>query len=344
MPASPAPAICLEHVVKIFPPGVRAVDDVTLAIPRGQFVVILGPSGCGKTTLLRTVNRLQEPTSGRIFVDGADALVQDPTLLRRGMGYVIQQVGLFAHMTVAENVAVVPQLLHWPADDVRRRVDELLDLVHLEPALFRPRYPRQLSGGQQQRVGLARALAADPDILLMDEPFGAVDAIERKHLQDEVSALQSRLRKTVLFVTHDVDEALGLADRIVVMRAGRVEQYGSPLEILAHPASDFVAKLVDAEDVFRRLALMKVESVMTPLDAATAAAAASPAVGLSPTVGSSPTATISADADLRHAFSRLVVSGYDSLAVVDRAGKLVGLLTIPAILGAARRAKLGDEQ
>jgi len=199
--------IRFDRVVKAYQPGQHVVDDVSLAVEPGRFVVLLGPSGCGKTTLLKTVNRLVEPTSGSVSIDGVDVSATEPVALRRGIGYVIQQVGLFPHMTVAQNVAVVPSLNGWPAERQQARVHEMLDLVHLPAEQFGARFPRELSGGQQQRVGLARALAADPNILLMDEPFGALDAIERTRLQGELIALQRQLRKTVLFVTHDVQLA-----------------------------------------------------------------------------------------------------------------------------------------
>ena len=226
-------AISFDQVVKEYQPGKRIVDGVTLDIERGQFVVLLGPSGCGKTTLLKSVNRLVELTSGTVCVNGVDVCSTEPTTLRRGIGYVIQQIGLFPHMTVAENVSVVPSLLGWPQARLQSRVRAMLDLVHLPAAGFGARFPAALSGGQQQRVGLARALAADPEILLMDEPFGALDAIERVRLQGEMIALQRQLHKTVLFVTHDVDEALRLADRIVVMRDGRLKSWrGRPTHLL----------------------------------------------------------------------------------------------------------------
>ncbi len=245
--------------------AVPAVFDVNLQIDEGSFVVLLGPSGCGKTTLLKMVNRLYEPTSGAIFLNGDDIRSLEVTTLRRRIGYVIQQVGLFPHMSVAKNIAVVPELLGWDEALINPRVDELLDLVNLSPGEFRNRYPSQLSGGQQQRVGLARALAADPQVLLMDEPFGAIDAITRTTLQDEVLHLQRRLKKTVLFVTHDVEEALRLADRIVVMRAGRVVQYDTPGKLLTHPADEFVGELLNSDDRVRQFGLLRVESVMEPL-------------------------------------------------------------------------------
>lgn len=214
--------------------------------------MVLGPSGCGKSTLLRTVNRLAVPVSGSVYVGERDVAAQDPVQLRRGIGYVIQAVGLFGHMTVAQNIAVVPSLLGWDRDRTAARVDELLGLVDLEPQRYRHRYPRELSGGEQQRVGVARAIAAEPPVLLMDEPFGAVDAIVRRSLQDEIRRIASALHTTILFVTHDVDEALRLADRIVVMREGRIEQHGTPEQILREPATPYVAQLFAIDPELRR--------------------------------------------------------------------------------------------
>jgi osmoprotectant transport system ATP-binding protein len=235
--------------------AVAAVHDVDLTIAAGEFAVLLGPSGCGKSTLLRTINRLVEPTAGTVLIDGADVRARDATELRRGIGYVIQAVGLFPHYTVAENVGVVPRLLGWDDARVRARVDQLLALIRLDPARYRDRKPRELSGGEAQRVGVARALAAKPRVLLMDEPFAAVDAIVRASLQDEIARVHRELGTTIVFVTHDVDEALRLADRVVVMNAGRVVQAGPPAEILEHPAGDFVRNLVGVDAESRRLAL-----------------------------------------------------------------------------------------
>ena len=214
--------------------------------------MLLGPSGCGKSTLLRTVNRLVVPQSGTVYVGEHDVAAQDAVQLRRGIGYVIQAVGLFSHMTVAQNVGVVPSLLGWDSPRIARRVDELLALVGLEPQRYRDRYPRQLSGGEQQRVGVARAIAAQPQVLLMDEPFGAVDAIVRRSLQDEIRRIAGALHATILFVTHDVEEALRLADRIVVMREGRIEQQGTAQDILRAPATPYVARLFAIDPELRR--------------------------------------------------------------------------------------------
>ncbi|HEV8020869.1 MAG TPA: ATP-binding cassette domain-containing protein [Candidatus Lustribacter sp.] len=234
--------------------GAVAVRDVDLTIAGGEFAVFLGPSGSGKSTLLRTINRLIEPTTGTVFIDGVDVRTLDPVVLRRGIGYVIQAVGLFPHFTIGANVGVVPALLGWDRARIARRVDELLDLVQLDPATYRDRYPRQLSGGEQQRVGVARALAAEPRVLLMDEPFGAVDAIVRASLQDEIRRIHRELRTTIVFVTHDVDEALRLADRVVVIAAGAVAQADTPARLVAAPASDIVRSLVGIDAESRRLA------------------------------------------------------------------------------------------
>lgn len=236
-------------------PGAQhhAVDDVSFEVAAGELVVLLGPSGCGKSTLLRTVNRLVPLDSGSVVVDGRDVAELDAVELRRGIGYVIQAVGLFSHMTVAQNVGVVPSLLGWKRSEIDRRVDELLDLIGLEPSLYRHRRPNQLSGGEAQRIGVARAIAARPRALLMDEPFGAVDAVVRAGLQRELVRIVSELGTTTLFVTHDVDEAFRLADRIVVMRAGRVEQAALPEELFENPATPYVRDVIHAGDeVYRR--------------------------------------------------------------------------------------------
>ena len=251
----------LDHVTKRYgPPGTPpAVTELSLTIPAGEVCVLVGPSGCGKTTTMKMINRLVEPTSGRLTIDGRDVLQLSPVELRRRIGYVIQQVGLFPHMTVGDNASVVPRLLRWPEPRTRVRVEELLDLVGLEPAAYRDRYPSELSGGERQRVGVARALAADPPVMLMDEPFGAVDPIRRDRLQNEFLRLQARVRKTIVFVTHDVDEAIKMADRIAILqRGGILAQYDTPDAILAHPASEFVERFVGADRGLKRLSLARV--------------------------------------------------------------------------------------
>ena len=254
--------IRLTGVSKVFGgASAPAVRDLSLEIGDGEFVCLVGPSGCGKTTTLKMINRLIEPTSGTIEVGGRDITTLPPHELRRSIGYVIQQVGLFAHRTVAGNVATVPKLLGWDGDRTSERVTELMDLVGLDPALS-DRYPSELSGGQQQRVGVARALAADPPVLLMDEPFGAVDPLVRDRLQDELARLQERLRKTIVFVTHDIDEATKLADRVAVLNIGGVlEQYAAPAELLAHPANAFVESFLGPRRGVRRLSLLSVSDI-----------------------------------------------------------------------------------
>jgi osmoprotectant transport system ATP-binding protein len=254
------PMIRLDAVGKRYPDGTVAVHELTLEVPQGEVAILVGPSGCGKTTTLKMINRLVRPTSGRIFLDGEDVTAADPVGLRRRIGYVIQHAGLFPHQTVAANVATVPRLLGWDRRRIRDRVDELLTLVGLDPAAYGSRYPPQLSGGERQRVGVARALAADPPVLLMDEPFGAVDPIARDHLQQEFLRLQSEVRKTIVFVTHDVEEAVRLGDRIAVLQTGgRLEQYDTPAEVLGNPATPFVADFVGADRGLKRLAVTPIE-------------------------------------------------------------------------------------
>jgi osmoprotectant transport system ATP-binding protein len=236
--------IVLEKVTKCYDGGGYAVSDISLEVPAGTLLVLLGGSGSGKTTTLKMINRLIEPTSGRIEVNGKDVRALDPVELRRGIGYVFQGIGLFPHLSVADNVAVVPRLLGWPAARISERVDELLRLVHLPPEAYRSRFPRQLSGGQQQRVGFARALAAGPKVMLLDEPFGALDPVTRDELRDEFLALRKRLRLTAVMVTHDMTEALLAADRIAVMNGGRLLRLGTPHELLTDPRDPFVAALM----------------------------------------------------------------------------------------------------
>ena len=255
--------ILLEGITKKYPgQSAAAVDDVTLEFPAGEIVMLVGPSGCGKTTTMKMINRLIEPTSGRIMIGDEDVTDTDPDELRRRIGYVIQGAGLFPHFTVGDNIALVPRMLKWDKQRVSDRVDELLDLVGLEPGEYRDRYPRELSGGQQQRVGVARALAADPPVLLMDEPFGAVDPITRQRLQDELLRLQEELQKTIVFVTHDFDEALKLGDRIAILETGsQIVQYDTPEQILAHPANEFVEGFVGAGAALKQLSLTRVREI-----------------------------------------------------------------------------------
>jgi osmoprotectant transport system ATP-binding protein len=254
--ATAQPAIRLEHVTKRYPNGTVAVRELTLDVPEGEMCMLVGPSGCGKTTILKMINRLIEPSGGRLFLAGEDVTRVDPVKLRRRIGYVIQHVGLFPHQTIAANIATVPKLLGWPRDRIRSRVGELLELVGLDPDTYRGRYPHQLSGGQRQRVGVARALAADPVVLLMDEPFSAIDPLARDRLQGEFLRLQAEVRKTVVFVTHDIEEAIRLGDRVAVLSEGGVlEQYSDPATLLGSPASELVADFVGSDRGLKRLAV-----------------------------------------------------------------------------------------
>ena len=257
--------IKLENVTKAFETSAgvtMAADHVSFEVADGEICVLLGPSGCGKTTTLKMVNRLIEPTSGKIYINGRDTDAYDPVELRRTIGYVIQQIGLFPNMTVEENICVVPKLLGWDMGKARERAAELLSIINLEPGIYLKRYPKELSGGQQQRVGVARALAADPPVLLMDEPFGAIDPINREVIQDEFLKIHRRLKKTVMFVSHDIDEAVKMADKVAIFRAGKLEQFDSPDNLLAHPVNDFIANFVGTDRTLKRLRLVKVQSAL----------------------------------------------------------------------------------
>ncbi len=297
----------LRGVTKAWPGG-AGVQALDLSVPEGTCCALIGPSGCGKTTTLRLVNRLVEPDAGSIRIAGQDALKQDPVQLRRGIGYVIQEGGLFPHRRVGANVATVPALLGWGAARTRARVEEVLALVGLDPAGYRDRWPHQLSGGERQRVGVARALAADPPVLLLDEPFGAVDPLRRAQLQEEVLALLKRLRKTVLLVTHDVQEAVRLGDSLALMRAGRLVQHATPAEMLARPADGFAAEFLGADRALTRLGLFRISD-------APRAAATVPGEAL-------PEATT-----LRDALSALLERGVRALPVAEG-----GSLTLEALL------------
>jgi osmoprotectant transport system ATP-binding protein len=291
-----------------------AIRELSFTVPAGEVCVLVGPSGSGKTTTMRLINRMIGLTSGDILLGGSSVLEREPRALRREIGYVIQQVGLFPHQTVAENLATVPRLLGWDKARVAARVQELLDLVGLEGTGMRDRYPAQLSGGQRQRVGVARALAADPPLMLMDEPFGAIDPINRSRLQDEFLALQARVRKTVVFVTHDIDEAIKMGDRIAILREGGVlAQYDTPAAILSRPADDFVARFVGADRALKRLAL----TTVAELDLVAANGPAGRA-----------TQRVPASTSARDALSMLLVSGGQPLLVIDGDDQVGGLVTI----------------
>jgi osmoprotectant transport system ATP-binding protein len=253
-----------KNVVKQYPNGFRAVDNLNLLVHKGEICVLIGPSGCGKTTSMRMINRLIDITKGEILIDGQPNTEIEAEELRRQIGYAIQQIGLLPHMTIADNIAIVPRLLNWQESRIQKRVDELLELVGLDPDISRDKFPRQLSGGQQQRVGVARALGADPPIMLMDEPFGAVDPITREVLQAEFLQIQETVEKTIIFVTHDIDEAIKMGDRIAIMRDGHLVQYDTPDTILAHPINRFVRDFVGTDRTLKRLGLVKISSLMQP--------------------------------------------------------------------------------
>ncbi|SFT31201.1 betaine/proline/choline family ABC transporter ATP-binding protein [Streptomyces sp. NBC_01707] len=305
--------IRFEHVTKRYADGTTAVDDLSFDVAEGELVTLVGPSGCGKTTTMKMVNRLIEPTEGRIFLDGDDISAIDPVRLRRRIGYVIQQVGLFPHRTVLENTATVPHLLGWKRGKGRERAAELLDLVGLDPSVYGDRYPDQLSGGQRQRVGVARALAADPPVLLMDEPFGAVDPVVRERLQNEFLRLQAQVRKTVLFVTHDIEEAVRLGDRIAVYGQGSIEQFDSPATVLGAPATPYVADFVGADRGLKRLSVTPIEE--SDLDQP-------PVVHL--------------DDPLSRATERLRAEGARWAVVLDREDKLHGWIPADTALAEAK--------
>ncbi len=354
-----------RHVSKTYGPQ-GAVVDLSLLVPAGEICVLVGPSGCGKTTSLKMVNRLVEPSSGQVLIDGEDVMSVEVTQLRRRIGYVIQQIGLFPHQTVAENVGTVPRLMGWPKERIRRRIEELLELVGLDPARVRNRYPAQLSGGERQRVGVARAMAAEPPVMLMDEPFGAVDPIVRERLQNEFLRIHRTLHMTVLFVTHDIDEAIKMGTRVAVMQqGGHLAQYAPPTELLAHPASEFVSRFVGTDRGLKRLSLLKVDDAK--LDAGVVARLGDPAPSVrrlalqaeaewvllldrndapigwikaselkSPehlTIehvdASSP--LVHRETTLRDALSMLLASAVQTAVVVDDRGRYVGMLTLDEV-------------
>lgn len=312
--------IRLEGITKRFGASPRpSVDDVSIEMPEGTTTALIGPSGCGKTTTMRMINRMIEPTSGRIFIEGQDVTGLDPVLLRRRIGYVIQQIGLFPHMTVAENIATVPKLLGWTRARTDARIDELLSLVGLEPDRFRAMMPHRLSGGQRQRVGVARALAADPPVMLMDEPFGAIDPIARERLQDEFKEILKRVRKTIVMVTHDLDEAMKMGDRVAIMRDGHLVQYATPDEILAAPADPFVESFVGPDRALKRLSLRTVGSVLQP--------------------GVLPGAPVmNSSGSLREALARLIGSSAPGVNVAAADGAVIGHVSREAILGGGNEA------
>jgi osmoprotectant transport system ATP-binding protein len=315
--------IVLDRVTKTYAgQPASAVEDFSMTAEPGELIMFVGPSGCGKTTTMKMINRIIEPTSGSIAIDGRDVLSLDPHELRRHIGYVIQQIGLFPHMTIAENIAVVPKLLGWSKESIGNRIDELLATVELDPKEFAHRYPKQLSGGQQQRVGVARALAADPPVMLMDEPFGATDPITREKLQAEFLRLQETLGKTIIFVTHDFDEAVRLGDRIAVLSArSQIEQFDTPANILAAPANDYVASFIGHGAAIKRLTLIPVTEAR---------------LGPARDSAGGPVTVLVSDS-LRDALDSLVLTGAAALTVVGFDGSAIGSISmdrISAVLGA----------
>ena len=310
-------SIELLNVTKQYPnQDQAAVENFSMKINPGELIMLVGPSGCGKTTTMKMINRIIEPTSGSITIDGEDVLSLDQNTLRRRIGYVIQQIGLFPHMTIAENVSVVPKLLGWSKEKTAARVEELLSVVELDPKTFLNRYPKQLSGGQQQRVGVARALAADPPVMLMDEPFGATDPITREKLQAEFLRLQESIGKTIVFVTHDFDEAIKLGDRIAVLGPkSKIEQFDTPAKILANPASAYVSSFIGEGAALKRLALLLVSN--TKMGAASKAHAKA--------------GTVKVSDNLREALDRIVLAGGNTIGVQDASGATVGSLSIEQI-------------
>ncbi|QZY51465.1 betaine/proline/choline family ABC transporter ATP-binding protein [Leucobacter tenebrionis] len=368
--------IRLEGITKRYPGQQRdAVQRLDLDIRRGEIVVFVGPSGCGKTTTMKMINRIIEPTEGRILLDGEDVTKSDPDQLRRRIGYVIQQIGLFPHMTIGDNIATVPRLLGWKKDRIRARVDELLTMVGMPPEEYRDRYPKQLSGGQQQRIGVARALGADPDVLLMDEPFGAIDPITRDRLQNELLRLQAEMHKTIVFVTHDIDEAIKLGDRIAILQEGsRIAQYDTPEQILTSPANDFVVDFVGRGASLKRLNLTRVSEISlrewptigqdTPVERALETLRAVPESALLVLddaghphrwvtgrdlrrataasvagLGVSAEQTVSPRATLADVLNELITARYSAIAVTDNEGRYQGVADFEQIHDAIREMR-----
>ncbi|ASB90363.1 betaine/proline/choline family ABC transporter ATP-binding protein [Bacillus sonorensis] len=310
----------LENVSKVYKGGKKAVNSINLDIAKGEFICFIGPSGCGKTTTMKMINRLIEPTSGNIYIDGENIMAQDAVKLRRKIGYVIQQIGLFPHMTIQQNISLVPKLLKWPEEKRKERARELLKLVDMGPE-YLERYPHELSGGQQQRIGVLRALAAEPPLILMDEPFGALDPITRDALQEEFKKLQRTLNKTIVFVTHDMDEAIKLADRIVILKDGEIVQVGTPDDILRYPANDFVEEFIGKDRLIQSSPeVERVEQIMN----------------VNPV-------TVTAGKTLSEAIQIMRRHRVDSLLVIDEKRRLKGYVDVEIIDQMRRKAKLVGE-
>ncbi|MFT4399299.1 choline ABC transporter ATP-binding protein OpuBA [Bacillus sp. SW14] len=313
--------LTLENVSKTYKGGKKAVNNVNLKIAKGEFICFIGPSGCGKTTTMKMINRLIEPSAGKIFIDGENIMEQDPVELRRKIGYVIQQIGLFPHMTIQQNISLVPKLLKWPEQQRKERARELLKLVDMGPE-YLDRYPHELSGGQQQRIGVLRALAAEPPLILMDEPFGALDPITRDSLQEEFKKLQKTLHKTIVFVTHDMDEAIKLADRIVILKAGEIVQVGTPDDILRNPADEFVEEFIGKERLIQ---------------------SSSPDVERVDQIMNTQPVTITADKTLSEAIQLMRQERVDSLLVVDDGHVLQGYVDVEIIDQCRKKANIVGE-
>ncbi|MCY9376260.1 choline ABC transporter ATP-binding protein OpuBA [Bacillus sp. T17B1] len=313
--------LTLENVSKTYKGGKKAVNNVNLKIAKGEFICFIGPSGCGKTTTMKMINRLIEPSAGKIYIDGENIMEQDPVELRRKIGYVIQQIGLFPHMTIQQNISLVPKLLKWPEQQRKERARELLKLVDMGPE-YLDRYPHELSGGQQQRIGVLRALAAEPPLILMDEPFGALDPITRDSLQEEFKKLQKTLHKTIVFVTHDMDEAIKLADRIVILKAGEIVQVGTPDDILRNPADEFVEEFIGKERLIQ---------------------SSSPDVERVDQIMNTQPVTITADKTLSEAIQLMRQERVDSLLVVDGGHVLQGYVDVEIIDQCRKKANLVGE-
>ncbi|MGM0652803.1 MAG: ABC transporter ATP-binding protein [Bacillota bacterium] len=308
--------IKVEELYKKFPgQKIPAVNGINLDIKEGEICVFVGPSGCGKSTTLRLINRLIEPTSGKIFIDGQDVMKKDPDLLRQNIGYVIQQIGLLPHKTIGENISIVPRLLKWPKDKINKRVDELLELVGLDVKEVRDRYPYQLSGGMMQRVGVARAMAVNPPIMLMDEPFGAVDPLVRSYLQDEFLKIQLDINKTICFVTHSINEAIKMGDKIAIMNEGQIVQFGTPEEILSNPANSFVAEFVGEDRGVKMLYMGKCEGLMEECSAS-----------FKEDYGNKDIPSIQAHEPLNNALAAMLENDSDAVAIMHKE-KLVGVIT-----------------
>lgn len=324
-------AIRFEDVTKVYSDGTVAIEDVSYEVEEGTTTVLVGPSGCGKTTTMKLVNRLEDPSDGTVYYEGKDVEDLDKIDLRRDIGYVIQEIGLFGHMTVGENIATVPELKGWDESRIDERIDELLELMDMPPEDYRDQYPRELSGGQRQRVGIARALASEPDVMLMDEPFGALDPITRENLQDEFLELQQQIDTTILFVTHSIDEALKMGDKIAIYDVGRVVQYDTPQEILENPATEFVEDFVGADRGLKRLQVTQVQTIMSDPGAESDAGTAVAADG-----NGQMDVTLSPADSAQVALSRMIQHDVEQLPVAAD-GAVVGMVAKDAIHKIARR-------